>query len=191
MTNRGYTLLFSVLTAALVLGVAVFVLSASKKQYDLAVTARDSMYALYAADSAVECAYVSWGLGSLDVLVSGTANPNPDVHISCDGNRSQGGVTFAQGITSSDPRFDAALWKSGSTIDQAAGMGISFGDGRCALVTATYGSDKQKTIENGGVDVPVIRIDSLGYNQCDSATPPAPKASTRTIERGVRLTNTN
>jgi len=55
-TNRGYTLLFAVLTATLVLGVTVFILSTSRKQFLLASTARESMYSLYAADSGIECA---------------------------------------------------------------------------------------------------------------------------------------
>ena len=53
--RRGYTLLFAVLVASLVLGVAVFILSISRKQYILSSTARNSMYALYAADSGLEC----------------------------------------------------------------------------------------------------------------------------------------
>jgi hypothetical protein len=53
--KRGYTLLFAVLTATLVLGVAVFILSVSKKQFALSVTARESMFALYAADAGIEC----------------------------------------------------------------------------------------------------------------------------------------
>src|ERR1035437_2933646 len=54
--QNGYTLLFAVLTASLVLSVAVFILSVSRGQYLLASTARESTYAIYAADSGLECA---------------------------------------------------------------------------------------------------------------------------------------
>ena len=54
--QRGYTLLFAVLTASLVLGVAVFILSISRGQFLLASAARESTYAIYAADSGIECA---------------------------------------------------------------------------------------------------------------------------------------
>ena len=53
--TKGYTLLFAVLTAALVLGVAAFILEISTKQYELSASARDSLYAYYAADSGIEC----------------------------------------------------------------------------------------------------------------------------------------
>src|SRR3989344_6514941 len=53
--NKGYTLLFAVLTAALVLGVTVFILSVSRKQFILSTTARESTFAIYAADSGIEC----------------------------------------------------------------------------------------------------------------------------------------
>ena len=54
--NRGYTLLFATLTAAVVLSVAIFITSVARKQYILASTARDSMFAIYNADSGLECA---------------------------------------------------------------------------------------------------------------------------------------
>lgn len=53
--SGGYTLLFAVLTAALVLAVAVFILDVSRKQYELSVQARDSIYSFYAADGGIEC----------------------------------------------------------------------------------------------------------------------------------------
>ena len=54
-TISGYTLLFSVLIATLVLSVAIFILSISRKQFQLAVASRESMYAFYNAQSAIEC----------------------------------------------------------------------------------------------------------------------------------------
>lgn len=67
--KSGYTLLFAVLVATLVLGVAVFITGIARKQYILSSTALDSLYALYAADSGVECA-TSKGVPSPDNLVS-------------------------------------------------------------------------------------------------------------------------
>lgn len=54
--NSGYTLLFAVLVSALVLAIAISILSISKKEFLLATSARDSSTAFYAADSGVECA---------------------------------------------------------------------------------------------------------------------------------------
>lgn len=55
--NKGYTLLFAVLVAAVTLAVGISILIISKKEYLLASTARDSTYAFYVADSGIECAW--------------------------------------------------------------------------------------------------------------------------------------
>ena len=55
-TNKGYTLLFAVIVSVLVLSIAAFILSVSRKQAILSSSARDSIYAFYAADSGLECA---------------------------------------------------------------------------------------------------------------------------------------
>jgi Tfp pilus assembly protein PilX len=54
--NKGYTLLFAVIVSVLVLSIAAFILSVSRKQAILSSSARDSIYAFYAADSGLECA---------------------------------------------------------------------------------------------------------------------------------------
>jgi len=60
-TQSGYTLLFAVIISSLVLSVAMFILSVSKKQFQLATAARESMKASYNAKSARECAEsISW-----------------------------------------------------------------------------------------------------------------------------------
>ncbi len=55
-SSKGYTLLFAVIVSVLVLSIATFILSVSRKQAILASSARDSIYAFYAADSGLECA---------------------------------------------------------------------------------------------------------------------------------------
>ena len=101
--QSGYTLLFAVITAALVLGIAAFVLDITRKEYILASTARDSIYSFYAADSGIECVAASkgdifgdisgdpptnlvgsWNGGSCDyqspdVTYAKTDNPSPNV----------------------------------------------------------------------------------------------------------------
>ena len=53
--NKGYTLLFAVLVASVVLSVGISILTISKKEFLLASSARDSSSAFYAADSGIEC----------------------------------------------------------------------------------------------------------------------------------------
>jgi hypothetical protein len=54
--NKGYTLLFAVLVSSIVLSVGISILTISKKEFQLAASARDSTSAFYAADSGLECA---------------------------------------------------------------------------------------------------------------------------------------
>ena len=63
--DSGYTLLFAVLIASLVLGVATFILGVAHKQYVLSSTARNSSYAFYAADSGIECMSKDYGTPDL------------------------------------------------------------------------------------------------------------------------------
>lgn len=53
--QKGYTLLFAIIVSSLVLAVAVFIVSLTRKQFVLSTAARDSNVAIYAADSGIEC----------------------------------------------------------------------------------------------------------------------------------------
>ncbi len=67
--NKGYTLLFAVLVAALVLAVGISILNISKKEFLLATSSRDSSEAFYAADAALECAVLDDQNGDFSIIV--------------------------------------------------------------------------------------------------------------------------
>jgi Tfp pilus assembly protein PilE len=54
--RRGFTLILAVILTSVVLAVSLALLDIAYKQVILASTARQSQYAFYAADSALECA---------------------------------------------------------------------------------------------------------------------------------------
>jgi Tfp pilus assembly protein PilE len=54
--HRGFTLLISVILSSVILSVGLALADVAYKQVVLASTARQSQYAFYAADSALECA---------------------------------------------------------------------------------------------------------------------------------------
>ncbi len=173
--KSGYTLLFAVLTAALVLGVAVFVLSISKKQYQLAVQARESMYSFYAADSAIECISLN------NNAISSTAPfsfycDNPSVPINFNDGTSGNSFVVANGPSEFD---NGAL--------QLKDRPIKLSNGTCALVTITTGQ-QTITIGQSGLfnTVPKTTIEARGYNNCDASG--LPIVSTRSVERAIRLT---
>lgn len=54
--NGGYTLLFAVLIASLVLSIGLSVFNISMKEFILSSAGRESQFAFYAADTGIECA---------------------------------------------------------------------------------------------------------------------------------------
>lgn len=170
--KRGYTLLFAVITAALVLGVAVFILSVSKKQYALSVAARDSMYSLYAADSAMEC------VAATDIA-TGTPSSPRSIAIQCNGRQNNPAVPFTGPISSG---LDPVVWPQNNLVAyQASEIPVVLDNDTCALVTITdgYYSDGS-TLQHKTV------VDLRGYNYCDENGRPI--SSSRTVERALRLT---
>lgn len=168
-TQNGYTLLFAVLTATLVLGVAVFILGVSRKQLILSGAARDSMYSIYAADSGIECAAAAYEAGTLATFTSGGQAQNASIQC------------FGETYNATSWAIDNSVTGWGSSPDlpvKSGPMNIGFDDGTCADVTVWNGYDT-----NGKS---MVSIESRGYNYCTTSFGPQP--SSRTVERALRLT---
>jgi hypothetical protein len=174
--QKGYTLLFSILIATLVLGVAVFILSVSTKQYQLSITARDSMYAVYAADAGLECAIASDGGGMLGAY--GAVDTSTEARVMCNGVTSAP-VNFAEDFCANFIGMDflddntCGAWQA---ADMVVDLSADPSDKSCALITVTYGPDATTL-------GPKTIIDSRGYNIC----PGTPSSKSRIVERQLRL----
>ena len=172
--QRGYTLLFAVLTASVVIGVAVFILSISRGQFLLASAARESTYAIYAADSGIECA----ANVASDLSTSSLTSHDMDCFDHTGGNTNKvsvftddiGGVTFSvDGLNQP--------WEASTTIN--------LGDGRCAAITFIKGISSTDNV------TPVTKIESRGYNFCKTPSGQGlgPDTSNpKVVERAMRLT---
>jgi len=160
-THRGYTLLFATLTAAVVLNIAIFITSVSRKQYILSSTARDSLFAVYNADSAIDCAASSWYDASPKLF--------PDV-----GSFRCNNTLFSFNI---DILYTADGWtnalRSADIIIPFVSDGAKKG---CAIVTFIRGKKD---------DVLTGVVEALGYNLGDDNT--CPETSPRTVERAIRV----
>lgn len=171
-TNRGYTLLFSVLTATLVLSVAVFILGVSKKQHALSVAARDSTFALYAADSGLECA-----IAAISGIASSTGGPIP-----CNDNPLDTiPVVRMPGFVDSNYKFPIpTIFENGKGTNITQGnVNILLGESSCASIIITMGWIV-------ATNEPATVVDSRGYNFCASGGPN--NENPRTVERAFRLT---
>lgn len=171
--SRGYTLLFAVIASVLVLGVGIFILGVSRKQYILASTARESMFSFYAADSAIECAAAAAAAGNL-----ATSSDPTDIHaplrapiLSCGGaavaTQVYAPVTPPTGYGTTYPTF-------GSLNNQ-----LFFSEsGSCAMVSIYDGYD-----DSGNH---LVTIDARGYNISDaSGGALCYQSSARTVERAL------
>ncbi len=176
--KSGYTLLFSIIVASVVLSIAAFILSVSRKQFILSSVSRDSTMAIYAADSAMQCVISSvWN----DRLSTSTEGGGTSVY--CNGGIVTGSYVEVPGA--GDPSHNMRNGDVGGTVYKihttSTPLGFDFRNDTCALVSITDGYDitsgKHKTI-----------IESRGYNDQFSAPCTPGKNNPRTVERAIRLT---
>ncbi len=182
--NKGYTLLFSIIVASIVLSIAAFILSVSRKQFILSAVTRDSTMAIYAADSAIQCAVQSLYEGNLATSTrdeeTGEYNARNAIIFCNNSLISQSfDIDAADKINAEDNyNLDTTTYK----IEQIESpMFFDFSNDSCAIVNVTKGYDsinfKHKYI-----------IDAKGYNNKFSK-PCTENAeyNPRTVERAIRI----
>lgn len=166
--NKGYTLLFAVLVASLVLIVGVSILTLGKKEFQLSASARDSTSSIYSATGMLECFVYSEdkkgsrGLNDQDF--------NTDDLI-CGEDRGLPIIT-----TTSNLNTLTFYAKMGRATPE---NGIQIQDNSCAklYVTKTLVGTKWSTI-----------IDSRGYNTgWNSNSKDCSSNSVKKVERALRL----
>lgn len=157
--SSGYTLLFAVLVASLVLAIGISILNISKKEFLLATSARDSSAALYAADGGAECAaYGDQTYGSF------STSTTPSGALSCGEASTPISVDDINAATSTFT-FSVKFGKEASS---------------CADVTVQKGY-----IAGSEVTIIDSRGYNLGWNQETSG--PCNVQSPKKVERGLRL----
>ncbi len=152
----------------------------------LSAISRDSMSAVYAADSAIQCAVNSYfsNLLATSTMVGSLPVARP-ASIMCNGTTAQSSyVTLGFGSSYVDPGMNLRNTSASPTYRVEKTNGIiqfNFSNGTCARIVVTQGYDnntlKHKTI-----------IDSRGYvdansQPCNSSGPWNP----RNVERAIRL----
>ena len=161
-TRRGFTLLYSVLVASLVLSIGVGIASIVLKELVLASTGRESQFAFYTADSGVECALFS-DFQSAGAFATSTdskyQNPNPcQPHtISCNGQNNITVTPVCSDVYNAVNTFTLSLAPA------------------CAAVTVTKTADALKS------GASKTTIESRGQNDCAGLTNPF------RVERAIRV----
>ncbi len=166
-SQRGYTLLFAVLTSSLVLGVAAFILSISRKQLQLASTARESMHAFYAADSGIEC--------MVNDPQSYTLN-NPDGTVSTNYSFICNGISV-QRLYSLVP--NETYIDSNNVPHAAHGTTVRLNFLPACAIVKLYVYTDNATGKKYNI------IQSRGYNLCTAAL--APDSTPKIVERALQI----
>ena len=157
-SKKGYTLLFAVIVSVLLLSIAAFILSVSRKQAILSSSARDSIYAFYAADSGLECAVEN--LATLGDFITGDGET-----ISCGNNtinvsqENSGGAISAGDIAYGTSTFvmPTGVGADPSMLNNTASPFTQSGAASCASTTVTY-------YYNPDSSITAITVVTSGYN---------------------------
>jgi len=174
--TKGYTLLFAVIVSSIVLSIAAFIMSISRKQFILSSLARDSTVAIYAADSAIQCAVAAYANGTLVEYHTdeGQGNSNrPERYVlSC-------GSSGGNGNFGNNPTTEATVGFLTGTAYQSGEVSIIYDNNTCAKVVITDGFDSLKTTRHK------VRIESRGYSIGNAGA--CPVRNPRTTERAIQL----
>ncbi|TSC66807.1 MAG: hypothetical protein CEO19_480 [Parcubacteria group bacterium Gr01-1014_73] len=163
--NKGFTLLFAVLTASVLLSLALAIFNQIYKSLLLSSASKESLAAFYAADSGVECVFY-WDLkhSGFDYGIFATSSASVLYN---------GG----EGITCNSRDFPSdwsvvRLLSSATTEFNLSFVGGSFPTEGCSEVMVS------KVSSGGNI---FTTVESRGYNICDANSP-------RKVERAIRVT---
>jgi len=175
--NKGYTLLFAVVVSSIVLAIAAFILSVSRKQFILVSAARDSSTAFYGADSGIECSIEAYNNNGqhFGTAVSGPVSGDSVTALTPPGISCGGNIVNANFGSPGSGNF-TGMGYSGSPI-QAVLPAMNIG-GSCILLIVSYGIDTATGSHKA-------LVDSRGYST--TCTGNTPKQGPRTVERAIRL----
>lgn len=160
MTPRGFTVFFAVLVASLALAIGLAVYDLLLRELELSQTARESQYAIYAADTGVECA-LYWdfhydnGTEVGSAFATSTESNPPTSNIRCNDQD----VAATAVAASTWPQTESATAAT-TTFEVYLVAGDTTSP--CALVEVA------KYAENPG-DPPITKVVSRGRNTSCSA----------------------
>lgn len=179
--KKGFTLLFAVLVSTLVVAIGATVVSIALRQTILSGTSRESQYAFYAANTALECAFY-WDVRGVEGMdgavfpISGDLVISDTSLVTCAGGEIMTGngfdtnTDFLSGFTTysnGDGTYTIKLVIEDQSSPPLSGSNYEY----CAEATVS------KTLD-GATGIITTEIEAKGYNTCDLSSP-------RAVERGL------
>lgn len=173
--NKGFTLLFAVLVATLVLAIGASIITIGLKQIIFSGAGRESQFSFYAADSGIECAlYWDFATSTARVFATSSSSSISQGPFVCGSGDIKDGTNFEDGTGEFVGQLNGSNFVVNTDTDSATTtfrMVIDDGDNkRCVQVQVAkwYDGNRVRTT-----------IDSRGYNSCDADFE-------RRYERGLR-----
>jgi hypothetical protein len=175
-SQKGFALLLAVLVAGVLLSITYLMFSINLKQITLSTTGANSQYALFAADTGIECALRQDNkVENAFILADSTTDlsdnttqtisaPNPIPDLTCN-NKSVGPKLISEESQPNQIHVDNIAYNKGLkytfTVDSLSG-GVKQG---CAIVTVSKYIDT-KTEAGHTTEYVRTKIESRGYNTC-------------------------
>lgn len=183
--KKGFTVLYAILVASLLLSISLGIYSISLRDFVLSSSASESEKAIFAADSGAECALywdrVKKVFASRQEYFDGNVN-----------NAGPGGFSQLRCGTTNNPNIYGGGGGSG-TLSMGFGtedytqviitLTNQLNDGPCAAIIVYKKPLYTQNLLTGNFDVyqgSETRIESRGYNTCDTANP-------RRVERAIEV----
>ncbi len=184
LKEKGFTLLFAVLVSTLIISISATVISIALRQTIISGTSRESQFAFYATNTALECAFY-WDVIGVEGAITGVVFPAPsETRINASESAD---ITCSGGNIVTGDGFDAAYadkpWDTSTPnettifleIKDVSGEFVSDGTSGTFLKSVCAQATVTKS-ESGGVIT--TTISAKGYNTCDLTSP-------RAVERGL------
>lgn len=170
MKNKsgGFTLLFAVLTASVLLSLALAIFNQIYKSLLLSSAGKESLAAFYAADSGIECAFY-WDLkheplNNFPNSVFATSSYSVD-------------YSDSNFISCNEQKFNKTWTVTTNSFSAKTVFNLSFSDG----IFPTEGCSEVTVNKIASGNNIFTTIESRGYNICDSTSP-------RKVERAIQVT---
>jgi type II secretory pathway pseudopilin PulG len=176
--ERGFTLLFAVLVSTLIISISATVISIAIRQTIISGTSRESQYAFYAANTALECVFY-WDKIGITNATTSVIFPAPGESrlaaselndVKCLG----GNITTGAGF---DTPFAQKNWDTSVSNETTVFIEVKDTESTAAASLHKYCAQATITKENVSGRIETT-IDARGYNTCDLTSP-------RAVERGL------
>ena len=161
--TRGFTIFLAVLVSSLALAVGLAIYDLTVRELDLTIASRESHYAIYAADTGVECA-LYWDSKFEDANGTAFATSTRDIGVA---TGSSNVLCNGQNIVSGEAPLNVA-WTI-TTTNAAATTTFQFSLGGVAgtvsnpcatVIVSKYGTPQQTTITSNGFNNCIINSPS-------------------------------